>query len=124
MIFIILLIYFIILIIIEFLHIIFSNKEDKELLKLHPIDKEDDIYKYNLLYNSSEEDVNINNYIGKFYLKNEYGFYINLNNWNLLETGILYNFLVPVNIKIIKIDTNIEYYIDDNTEIIKKIKCY
>ena len=116
MIIIILVIYFIILIIIEFLTIILSNNKKAKLVKLTNIDKFSDlINKYNLIQEKSIEDLDIKNYIGSFYVKNYNGFFINLDKWNLLESDILYNFSIPVNIKIIKIknNENIEYFIEN-----------
>ena len=43
-------------------------------------------------------------------LESNYGFYIQDNNWNLLKSNTLYNFKVPVNIKIIKIKNSIQFY--------------
>ena len=109
MILIIIIIYFVILAIIEFLFIVFSKNEKKDYIKIDKFDKitqneiNETIRKHNLTINNSNEDVNINNYIGKFYLENEYGFYTNLNKKNLLESNVLYIFDIPVNIQIIKI---------------------
>ena len=116
MIFIILLIYFILLIIIEFYFICTSSSYKKENVKIEDIKNLDklDIKKNNLVKIISDNDVDIKNYVGKFLLYYEYGFYINLDNWNLLESKKLYEFKVPVNIKIIKINNNIsiEYLIN------------
>lgn len=115
MIFIILLIYFILLIIIEFIFIFTSGKH-KSYIKIENIENIEnlDIVKNKLKLENSEEDVDIKNYIGKFLVKNNYGFFINLDNWNLLENNKLYDFIIPVNIKILKIkkEGNIEYFIN------------
>lgn len=118
MILIILIIYFIILIIIEFTTIVLSNNKKKENIKVYKIEKFSDLINiYNLKQEiSEEEDLDIKNYIGKFYTKTYNGYFINLENWDLLEQDILYDFLVPVNIKIVKIknNINIEYFIENN----------
>ena len=112
MIFIILLIYFILLIIIEFFFIC-STSNKKESITIENIENIDkfDFKKYQLVKEKSENDVDIKNFVGKFVLYNNYGFYINLDNWNLLQSNKLYEFKVPVNIKIIKIKNSedIEY---------------
>ena len=118
MILVIIIIYFVILAVLEFLFIVFSKDEKKEYIKKDTFDNitqnkiNEIIIKHNLTINNSNDDVNINNYIGKFYLENEYGFYSNLNKNNLLESNVLYEFDIPVNIEIIKIknDKNIIYY--------------
>jgi hypothetical protein len=116
MIFIILLIYFIILIILEFFFICLSSNNKKKDVNIENVKNLDkiDLNKEKLKKINSDDDVNINNYIGKFLLNNHYGFYISLNNWNLLEPNKLYEFRLPVNIKIVKIkhDKNIEYLIN------------
>lgn len=115
MLLIILLIYFILLIIIEFYFILISKKE-KSYINIENIENINklDIKKHNLKLEKSEINLDIKNYIGKFLLKNNYGFFINLDNWNLLYSNKLYEFLKPVNIKIIKIKKNedIEYLIN------------
>lgn len=115
MIFIILLIYFILLIIIEF-YFICSSSHKKESVTIENIENLDklDIKKNNLVKIVSDNDVDIKNYIGKFLLYDDYGFYINIDNWNLLQSKKLYEFKIPVNIKIIKIKNNvsIEYLIN------------
>jgi hypothetical protein len=115
MILIVLVIYFIVLIIIEFITIVFSNFKKKQYIKTTNILNSQNLKdEYNLNLQLSEKDLDIKNYIGKFYLKKEYGFFINLDNWNLLESGILYDFDIPINIKVIKIESepNIEYFIE------------
>ena len=117
MILIILVIYFVILIIIEFLTIVLSNNKKKENIKISKIEKFSDLINiHNLKQEISEEDLDIKNYIGKFYVKTYNGVFINLENWDLLQQDILYYFLVPVNIKIVKIrnNVNIEYFIENN----------
>lgn len=112
MIFIILLIYFILLIIIEFFFIC-SASNKKESITVENIDKFY-IKKHKLQKEKSENDLDIKNFVGKFVLLNQYGFYINLDIWNLLQSKKLYEFKVPVNIKIIKIKNNedIEYLLN------------
>jgi sugar phosphate permease len=112
MIFIILLIYFILLIIIEFFFIC-STSNKKESITIENIEKID-TKKHKLQKEKSEKDIDIKNFVGKFVLLNQYGFYINLDNWNLLQPNKLYEFKVPVNIKIIKIKNNedIEYLLN------------
>jgi hypothetical protein len=115
MILIVLVIYFIVLIIIEFITIVFSNLKKKQYIKTTNILNSENLKdEYNLTLQLSDKDLDIKNYIGKFYLKKEYGFFINLDNWNLLESGILYDFDIPINIKVIKIESepNIEYFIE------------
>lgn len=137
---IILLIYFIILIIIEVYFTFINNKNNKQIINIKKIDNLSELFdnleeknktqqnksKNNLICNinntsnsnyllkSSNSDVIIDNYVGKFYLKDNYGFFSSLDNWNLLRSKYLYEFNAPVNIKIINInlDENIEYYID------------
>ena len=62
----------------------------------------------------SNEDVDIKNFIGKIYLDNYYGFFINLDQWNLINAEKIYQFNAPVNIKILKLKVkeNIKYYIN------------
>ena len=115
MIFIILLIYFIILIIIEFFFICStSNKKESIIIENIENIEKIDIKKHKLVKEKGENDLDIKNYVGKFVLLNQYGFYINLDNWNLLQPNKLYEFKVPVNIKIIKIKNNedIEYLLN------------
>lgn len=91
----------------------FTNK--KEFIRIQNIDINNfDLDKNNIKLQTSDTNLELNNYIGKFYLKNNYGYFINIGKWNLLESGKLYNFTMPVNIKIIKlIETEpIQYYID------------
>ena len=115
MIFIILLIYFILLIIIEFFFIC-SSSNKKESITIENIENIEkfDFKKNKLQKEKSEKDLNIKNFVGKFVLLNQYGFYINVNNWNILQPSKLYEFKVPVNIKIIKIKNNedIEYFLN------------
>lgn len=115
MIFIILLIYFILLIIIEFFFIC-SASNKKESITVENIENIDKFYikKHKLQKEKSENDLDIKNFVGKFVLLNQYGFYINLDIWNLLQPKKLYEFKVPVNIKIIKIKNNedIEYLLN------------
>ena len=113
MIFIILLIYFIILIIIEFFFICCNlNKKQNVIIEnIENIDKFD-IKKNKLLKEKSDKDIDIKNYVGKFLILNQYGFYINLDNWNLLLPKKLYDFKIPVNIKIIRINEDIEYLLN------------
>ena len=115
MIFIILLIYFILLIIIEFFFIC-STSNKKESITVENIEKFEkiDIKKHKLQKEKSENDIDIKNFVGKFVLLNQYGFYINLDNWNILQPKKFYEFKVPVNIKIIKIKNSeyIEYLLN------------
>lgn len=118
MIFIILLIYFILLIIIEFFFIC-STSNKKESITIENIENIEkfekiDTKKHKLQKEKSENDIDIKNFVGKFVLLNQYGFYINLDNWNLLQPNKLYEFKVPVNIKIIKVKNNedIEYLLN------------
>ena len=58
------------------------------------------------------KDIKLENYKGYFYTKNNYGFYIYNNIYNLLENNKLYEFYLPVNIEIINIkNNNINYYV-------------
>lgn len=118
---IILLIYFILLILLEFIFIIVSKDKNKSKELYNIIDnldnKEKNIIenhhkKYGMLLEESDNDIDIKNYIGNFYCENYYGFFINLDMWNLLECNKLYKFNAPVTIKIIKIckDKKIRYY--------------
>ena len=72
--------------------------------------------------NYINNNVNIKNYIGKFYLTSHYGFYTNLDKFHLLESKKLYEFNIPVNIKLIKIDekTDLIYYCNIEIEPIEK----
>ena len=111
MIFIIILIYFVVLIIIELLSIILSNNKPKKYISFKNFDKNIDIKKEEIEFLESDSDLEFKNYVGKFSLLNTYGFFINLDKWNLIEENKLYNFLVPVNITVIKINSdNIKYY--------------
>lgn len=62
----------------------------------------------------SKDDIDIKNYIGKLYIKNYYGFFTNLDTWNLIKSNKIYKFNVPVNIKILKLreKDDIKYYIN------------
>lgn len=118
MIFIILLIYFILLIIIEFFFIC-STSNKKESITVENIEdiekfEKNDTKKHKLQKEKSENDLDIKNFVGKFVLLNQYGFYINLDNWNILQPKKFYEFKVPVNIKIIKIKNSedIEYLLN------------
>lgn len=115
MIFIILLIYFILLIIIEF-YFICSTSNKKQSIIVEDIKNIDkfDIKKHKLVKEKSDNDLDIKNFVGKFVIYNYYGFYINLDNWNLLLPRKLYEFKIPVNIKIVKIKNNedIEYLLN------------
>ena len=108
MIFIILLIYFIILIIIELSSIIFSKQHKKSVFTI----LKENSKNQDLFLNTSKEDIDIKNYIGKFKVIKQYGFFINLNKWYILEPDKLYKFNYPVNVKILKIKYNedIKYY--------------
>lgn len=115
MFFIILLIYFILLIIIEFFFICStSNKKESIIIENVENIEKLDIKKHKLVKEKSEDDIDIKNYVGKFLLYNQYGFYVNLDNWYLLQQKNMYEFKVPVNIKIIKLKNNedIEYLIN------------
>ena len=139
MIFIILLIYFIILLVIEFLFVILSNKNEKPIFTIENENEDND--KENKEYNRyiendndneevnikevlkivndnnklkqiiSYDDVDIKNYVGKFRLNNGSGFFINLDKWYLFKNSKTYNFNMPVNILIINVksDDKIEY---------------
>ena len=118
---IILLIYFIILIFLEFIYILLSKNNDKqfELFNIieQTIDNDNDnkkILMNNMTLIESNEDVDIKNFIGKIYLDNYYGFFINLDQWNLINAEKIYQFNAPVNIKILKLKVkeNIKYYIN------------
>lgn len=111
----ILLIYFILLIILEFYFILISGKSKNTIYKKTNINIEKFNFKSNeLKLEKTNEDLDIKNYVGKFVIINTYGYFIYINNWNLLEQNILYEFIFPVNIKIIKINKNqsIDYYIN------------
>ena len=103
------------LIIIEFFFIC-STSNKKESITIENIEKFEkiDSKKHKLQKEKSENDIDIKNFVGKFVLLNQYGFYINLDNWNLLQPNKLYEFKVPVNIKIIKVKNNedIEYLLN------------
>ena len=72
--------------------------------------------------NKTTDEISIEDYIGLFYFENEnenenenYGFYIyneNENNYNLLEPNKIYNFNIPVLIKIFNIkNEKLIYYL-------------
>ena len=109
MILLVIIIYFIILAVLEFIFILIGRNNKKNYIKLNDLknlkDTEinDIIISNNLIFNQCNNNINISNYIGKFYLESDYGFYINLNKWYLLESKKLYEFIMPVNIKIVKI---------------------
>ena len=112
---IIVLIYFILLILIE-VYYLYKLKDPKVYIKVEDIK---DLNKFDnkihrLKDEKSDKDLNITNYIGKFVLKNYYGFFINLDKWNIIEKNKLYNFNIPVNIKILnfKNNENIKYLIN------------
>lgn len=123
MILLVIIIYFIILAVLEFIFILLSKNNDKKnyikwnnLNSLQENERNDYIKSNNLILNTCSNNVDIQNYIGKFYLESNYGFYINLDKWNLLESKKLYQFDMPVNIKIIKLDeqTDIIFHTDSN----------
>jgi len=122
---IILLIYFIILIFLEIIFIISSRYKNKTQELYNIIEKDEDKDKdkdkeinktidEEMILNTSKYDLDIKNYVGKFYIKNYYGFFINLDTWNLLKADKIYQFNVPVNIKILKLKEkdDIKYYIN------------
>lgn len=115
MILLILLIYFILLIFIE-LFCIYSISNNKKKIIVENCENLDDLFikKKKLKKYISNDDINLDNYFGKLLIENKYGFYINDDNWNLLIPKKLYDFKVPVNIKVIKINNNedIEYFIN------------
>jgi hypothetical protein len=110
MILLVVIIYFIILAVLEFIFILIGRKNKKNYIKFNDLkdlkytEINDIILSNNLIFNQSNNNINISNYIGKFYLESDYGFYINLNKWYLLESKKLYEFTMPVNIKIVKIN--------------------
>lgn len=122
------LIYFIILAVLEFIFILISRNKKRNYINVENLEdlkdnKINDIIASNkLILNKSNDNVNISNYIGKFYLQSYYGFYVNLDKFNLLESKKLYEFNIPVNIKLIKIDekTDLIYYCNIEIENDKK----
>lgn len=122
MILLIVVIYFVILAILELIFILMGRNSKKKYIKLNNLEKLENteinnvIESNNLKINKSSDDINISNYIGKFYLESDYGFYINLDKWNLLESKKLYEFNVPVNIKLIKINekSDLVYFLPFN----------
>ena len=118
-------IYFIILAVIEFIFILMSRNNKKNNINLEAFEdiKIDNVIESNnLILNKSNKNVNIPNYIGKFYLTSHYGFYTNLDKFHLLESKKLYEFNIPVNIKLVKIDekTDLVYYCNIEIEPIEK----
>lgn len=121
-------IYFIILAVLEFIFILMSRNNKKNYINLDNLEDLEDtkidniIESNNLILNKSNNNVNISNYIGKFYLTSHYGFYTNLDKFHLLESKKLYEFNIPVNIKLIKIDekTDLIYYCNIEIEPIEK----
>ena len=123
MILLIVVIYFVILAILELIFILMGNNNKKEYIKLNNLEKLENteinnvIESNNLKINKSSDDINIQSYIGKFYLESDYGFYTNLDKWYLLESKKLYEFNVPVNIKLIKINEKTDLvYFSENKE--------
>lgn len=124
---IILLIYLIILIFLEVIYIILSKNENKPYEYFNILGLKDDNNNNNneninnkkngsnddMKFIESDEDVNIKNFMGKIYLENCYGFFINLNEWNFISEKKIYQFNVPVEIKILKLKMKdkIQYYI-------------
>lgn len=121
-------IYFIILAVLEFIFILMSRNNKKNYINLDNLEDLEDtkidnvIESNNLILNKSNNNINISNYIGKFYLTSYYGFYTNLDKFYLLESKKLYKFNIPVNIKLIKIDekTDLIYYCNIEIEPIEK----
>jgi DNA mismatch repair ATPase MutL len=93
-----------------------KEEEDKEKENKEKIKENQKVVNY--------ENIYIDNYIGKFLIKNSYGFFTNLDKWFFIEQDKLYDFIYPVNIKIVPINNSIEYYLEDNSEILKKINKY
>lgn len=124
---IILLIYLIILIFLEVIYILLSKNENKPYEFFNIISTKDDYDNNNneninnnkkssnndMKFIESDEDVNIKNFMGKIYLENCYGFFINLNEWNFISEKKIYQFNVPIEIKILKLKMKdkIQYYI-------------
>tara|TARA_B110001450_G_C17552649_1_gene453320 strand:+ start:566 stop:952 length:387 start_codon:yes stop_codon:yes gene_type:complete len=124
---IILLIYLIILIFLEVIYILLSKNENKPYEFFNIISTKDDYDNNNneninnnkkssnndMKLIESDEDVNIKNFMGKIYLENCYGFFINLNEWNFISEKKIYQFNVPIEIKILKLKMKdkIQYYI-------------
>ena len=94
----IILIYFVILILLELYFIATSNQKQKKYVNILPSENINESINKNLEYQISYNNINLENYIGKFYLNDNYGFYIIQDKWNLLECKKLYNFELPVKI--------------------------
>ena len=125
---IILLIYFIILIFLECIFIALARNKNKStelfsIIENNKIDKDvnneinEELYeeiKKDMRLETSSTDIDIKNYIGKLYIENYYGFFINLDTWNLIQSNKIYQFNVPVNIIILKLKekSDIRYYIN------------
>ena len=65
-----------------------------------------------LIYKESDEDVNLQEYTGRFLILNYYGFFISKDKWFIIDEGKQYNFKYPINIKIIRLNSEkkIQYY--------------
>lgn len=113
---IIIIIYVLLLIIIETLFIYFNHEKKDMYISFKNVDSSVNKLELNenFIYNESDEDINLDNYMGKFLISNYYGFFINNDKWYILEENKEYNFKFPVNIKIIKFnnDKKIIYYSD------------
>ena len=123
MILLIVVIYFVILAILELIFILMGRYNKKEYIKLNNLEKLENteinnvIESNNLKVNKSDDNINIQSYIGKFYLESDYGFYTNLDKWYLLESKKLYEFNVNLNIKLIKINKKFDLvYFSENKE--------
>lgn len=107
MIFIILLIYFVILIVIEVLFIIFSEDKNRPSFNIESFDDLDKHIENNkLVLKESCTDINIKDFIGIIIIKNYYGFFVENQKWNLIQSNKQYHFNNPVDIIIIKINYN------------------
>tara|TARA_E500000178_G_scaffold333139_1_gene367718 strand:+ start:5576 stop:5938 length:363 start_codon:yes stop_codon:yes gene_type:complete len=104
--------YIILLIIIESIFI-FYNYKNKKYISFTDIDHVKLKNTTRLIYKETENDINLQNYTGKFLLYNYFGFFIHNNKWYIIHEKKEYDFIYPIDIIIIKSNhKKIEYYID------------
>lgn len=116
MIFIILLIYFVILIVIEVLFLIFSEDKNRPSFNIESFnDLDKHIENNKLVLKESSSDINIKDFTGIIIIKNYYGFFVENKKWNLIQSNKQYNFNNPVDITIIKTNfyENIKYFVKE-----------
>jgi len=96
------------------INLIFQNKKTISTKKIDKNIDNFNIFNYkpvNLKKYKSNDNVELSQFTESIYIEDNYGFFIYNNEYNIIKPNIIYSFNVPVDIKIIKINNNIIYYI-------------